>query len=58
MKRANDYFGLFNSSINFNTTLVESWWDYQDTENHKKKTRYDIVEDYNINIKKNNRKFT
>ena len=52
MKRANDYFGLFNSSINFNTTPVESWWDYQDTENHKKKTRYDIVEDYNINIKK------
>ena len=52
MKRANDYFGLFNSSINFNTTLVESWWDYQDTENHKKKTCYHIVEDYNINIKK------
>ena len=52
MKRANDYFGLFNSSINFNTTLVKSWWDYQDTENHKKKTCYDIVEDYNINIKK------
>lgn len=52
MKRENDYFGLFNSSINFNTTLVESWWDYQDTENHKKKTRYNIVEDYNINIKK------
>lgn len=52
MKRANDYFGLFNSSINFNTTLVESWWDYQYTENHKKKTCYDIVEDYNINIKK------
>lgn len=52
MKRSNDYFGLFNGSINFNTTLVESWWDYQDIENHKKKTRYDIVEDYNINIKK------
>jgi hypothetical protein len=52
MKRSNDYFGLFNSSINFNTTLVESWWNYQDTENHKKKTCYDIVEDYNINIKK------
>ena len=52
MKRSDDYFGLFNSSINFNTTLVESWWDYQDTENHKKKTCYDIVEDYNINIKK------
>ena len=52
MKRSNDYFGLFNGSINFNTTLVESWWDYQDMENHKKKTCYDIVEDYNINIKK------
>jgi hypothetical protein len=51
MKRSNDYFGLFNSSINFNTTLVESWWDYQNTENHKK-TCYDIVEDYNVNIKK------
>lgn len=51
MKRSNDYFGLFNNSINFNT-LVESWWDYQDTANHKKKTCYDIVEDYNINIKK------
>jgi hypothetical protein len=52
MKRSNDYFGLFNNSINFNTTLVESWWDYQDTENHNKKTCYDIVEDYNINIKR------
>ncbi len=51
MKRSNDYFGLFNGSINFNTTLVESWWDYQDIENHKKKTCYDIVEDYNKNIK-------
>jgi hypothetical protein len=52
MKRSNDYFGLFNNSINFNTTLVEPWWDYQDRENHKKKICYDIVEDYNINIKK------
>ena len=52
MKRSNDYFGLFNDSIIFNTTLVESWWDYQDIENHKKKICYDIVEDYNINIKK------
>jgi len=52
MKRSDDYFGLFNNSINFNTTLVESWWDYQDTENHKKKTCYNIIEDYNINIKK------
>lgn len=52
MKRSNDYFGLFNDSINFNTASIEPWWDYQDTENHQKKIRYDIVEDYNINIKK------
>ena len=52
MKRSNDYFGLFNNSINFNTTLVETWWDYQDTENNNNKTCYDIVNDYNINIKK------
>ena len=52
MNRSNDYYGLFNNSIIFNTTIVESWWDYQDADNHKKKTCYDIVEDYNINIKK------
>jgi hypothetical protein len=52
MKRSNDYFGLFNGSINFNTTLVNPWWDYQDIENHQKKIIYDIVEDYNNNIKK------
>ena len=52
MKRSDNYYGLFTNSINFNTTLVEPWWDYQDTENHKKKTCYDIVRDYNINIKK------
>lgn len=52
MIRSNDYFGLFNNSINFNTTLVQPWWDYQDKENHKKKICYNIVEDYNINIKK------
>jgi hypothetical protein len=51
MKRSDDYLGLFNSSINFNTTPVESWWDYQDTENHNKKKCYDIIEDYNVNIK-------
>lgn len=51
MKRSNDYFGLFNNSIDFNTTVVKSWWDYQDKKIHKKKLVYDIVEDYNINIK-------
>jgi len=69
MKRSDDYFGLFNNSITFNTEeekpdheltpeekeykdkhkklitkpIVNSWWDY---------SKYDIVEDYNINIKK------
>jgi len=51
MKRTNDYFGLFNDSIEFNTTHVKSWWDNQDIDNHKKKTCYNIVEDYNVNIK-------
>ena len=50
MKRSNDYFGLFNSAIKFNTTSVVAWWDYQDEENNKSK--YDIITDYNINIKK------
>ena len=48
MKRSNDYFGLFNGAINFNTTLVESWWDYQDIENHKKKKVNNIIEDKKI----------
>lgn len=51
MKRTDDYFGLFNNSIHFNTTLVTPWWEQPNTENHKK-TCYDIVKDYNINIKK------
>lgn len=52
MKRTNDYYGLFNNSINFNTQLIEPWWDYQDIKNSNKKRQYNIVEDYNINIKK------
>ena len=52
MTRSNDYFGLFNGSINFNTNLVKSWWHYQDVGNDTKKTSYDIVEDYNVNIKR------
>ena len=50
MKRTNDYYGLFNDSITFDTTLVKSWWKYKDENNHKKKS-YDIVEDYHTNIK-------
>jgi hypothetical protein len=51
MKRTEDYFGLFNNSIHFNTALVKPWWEQPNTENHKK-TCYDIVEDYDKNIKK------
>ena len=51
MKRSDDYYGLFNDSINFETELVNPWWENQQQENHKKKIGYDIVEDYNINIK-------
>jgi hypothetical protein len=68
MKRSDDYFGLFNNSIHFNTEeeksyeelteeekqeklkgklitkpVINSWWDCN---------KYDIVEDYNVNIKK------
>jgi hypothetical protein len=45
MIRVDDYYGLFNGAIHYNT-CVESWWDYQDAK------CYDIVTDYNINIKK------
>jgi hypothetical protein len=50
MKRSNDYFGLFNNSIHFDTS-AEPWWDY-DAPESEKKTNYDIIEDYNVNIKK------
>ncbi len=50
MIRADDYYGLFNDKISFNTTLVHPWWDYKDDDN--KKNVYDIGNDYNINIKK------
>ena len=67
MKRSDDYFGLFNDQIHFNTLeekpheeltenekkekekgpftkpIINSWWDGN---------KYDIIEDYNVNIKK------
>lgn len=53
MKRSSDYFGLFNNSITFNTTIVESWWkSLWDQDKGNIKNPYDIIEDYNINIKK------
>jgi len=51
MKRGSDYYGLFNNNIYFNTSVVEPWWDCKDI-NNKKSTSYDIITDYNKNIKK------
>jgi hypothetical protein len=50
MKRDENYYGLFNNNITFNTSLVKSWWEYENTE-LSQKTSYNIIEDYNINIK-------
>jgi hypothetical protein len=51
MDEKDEYYGLFNNRINFNTEVVNSWWDTPDIENNKK-ICYDIIEDYNVNIKK------
>mgnify|MGYP001340187435 CR=1 FL=1 len=48
MVRSNDYYGLFNNRIHFDTSIVKSWWDYSDG---KKKPRFDIITDYTKNIK-------
>lgn len=52
MKRASDYYGLFNNNIYFNTSIVEAWWDCKDNESNKKSISYEIIKDYNINIRK------
>jgi hypothetical protein len=49
MIRPDEYYGLFNDSIYFNTTQINSWWELQDETG--KKIPYDIVNDYKINIK-------
>lgn len=51
MKRDENYYGLFNDKINFNTSLINTWWDCVDEITNKQK-KYTIEEDYNINIKK------
>ena len=56
MIRSNDYYGLFNNAITFNTDLIKSWWDKDEEEDENKRKgkgnkKYDIIEDYNINIK-------
>lgn len=50
MKRGDNYYGLFNNNITFNTNKIESWWNNINDQN--KKNKYTIEEDYNINIKK------
>lgn len=49
MKRSIDYYGLFSDGIYMEDSLVYPWWEYK---YEQKKRKYDIVEDYNINIKK------
>ena len=51
MIRSSDYYGLFNNAITFNTELIKPWWD-KDEDKKIEKKKYDIIEDYNINIKK------
>jgi len=54
MKRSDGYYGLFNNKINFNTEIVFPWWDNkcEDDQENKKRIKYNIIEDYDINIKK------
>jgi len=52
MKRGSDYYGLFNNNIYFNTSVVSPWWECKDIESNKKSSSYDIIKDYNENIKK------
>ena len=51
MKRSNNYYGLFNNSINFNTELINPWWSIEDDESLNKQ-KYTILDDYEKNIKK------
>jgi hypothetical protein len=59
MKRTNDYYGIMNSQINFNTEQITTWWKYQepnpDTTAKNKmitvKNKYTLKKDYEINIK-------
>lgn len=44
MVRTDDYFGLFNNSINFETSIIQQWWNFN-------KKKYNIEEDYDNNIK-------
>lgn len=52
MIRTSDYYGIVNDSICFNTNVVNPWWNNRVTINSKKKISYDIIRDYDINIKK------
>tara|TARA_B110000208_G_C11640484_1_gene384241 strand:+ start:137 stop:772 length:636 start_codon:yes stop_codon:yes gene_type:complete len=50
MKRTDDYYGIFNKNINYDTN-VENWWSCKDNIQNKK-TEYSSYNDYNKNIKK------
>ena len=49
MKRTQNWYGLFNNNINYNTSIYE-WWNEINPET-KKKYKYEINTDYTHNIK-------
>jgi len=57
MERTEDYYGIMNSKINFNTKSIKTWWNYQepnpDTTAKKKNitVKYTLKKDYEHNIK-------
>ncbi len=56
MKRTDDYYGLFNKRIYFNTDSIQKWWKSHNESNNKNnneinKQQYNIFDDYEHNIK-------
>jgi hypothetical protein len=49
MIRSNDYYGLFNHNIHFETELIKPWWERKPDQT---KDKYKIITDYDNNIKK------
>lgn len=49
MIRSNDYYGLFNHNIHFETELINPWWERKPDQT---KDKYKIITDYDNNIKK------
>lgn len=50
MKRSDDYYGLFNNCIKFKSRDIKIWWN-EISEGDNLKNKYNIIEDYQRNIK-------